>query len=212
MAWAQDLERLGCFLSALQVQAAGSLAGRVRAGRYDGIKNAAELLALSLKLGHGEAGRRLRLAGKFLPATDPLTLATTAAPQPAAAAAFFAGTLSADQALTASRYIEEARHLADAGTIPEETAADVEDTLTGYARTMDPDSLARVGLRTINTLDPDGQQPTEGELIAKQGITFRQPRRGLVHFEGWATVAQYETWMAGIASAANPRQHTDLNP
>ncbi|PYI65324.1 hypothetical protein CVV68_18645 [Arthrobacter livingstonensis] len=210
--WAQDLEQLGCFLAALQVQAAGDLAGRVRASRYHGIKYPSELLAISLKLGRGEAGRRLRLASKFLPVTNPLTLVTTAPEQPTTAAAFFSGQLTADQALTASRYTEEARHLADAGRITGDTACEVEESLTGYARTMDPDSLARVGLRTVNTLDPDGQQPTEGELLAKQGITFRQPRRGLVHFEGWATVPQYETWMAGIASAANPRQHTNLNP
>ncbi|WP_287928441.1 HNH endonuclease signature motif containing protein [Arthrobacter sp.] len=212
VSWAQELERLGCFLAALQVQAAGSLAGRVRAGRFDGVRHPGELLALSLNLGRGEAGRRVRLASKFLPATDPLNGAVTGPEQPLAAAAFFAGALSAGQAAVASRFIEDARHLADAGTITGETAADVEDTLTGYAGTMDPDSFARVGVRTINTLDPDGQQPSEGELIAKQGITFRQPRRGLVHFDGWATVPQYETWMAGIASAANPRQHTELNP
>ncbi|WP_287934042.1 DUF222 domain-containing protein, partial [Arthrobacter sp.] len=211
VSWAQELEHLGAFLAALQVQAAGDLAGRVRAGRFDGVKLPTDLFGTSLKLGRSEAGRRLRLAGKFLPATDELTLATNPAAQPVAAAAFFAGELSVERALTASRYTEEARHLADGGRITAQTANEVEETLTGYARAMDPDSLARVGLRVVNVLDPDGQQPTEGELLAKQGITFRQPRRGLVHFEGWATVPQYETWMAGIGSAANPRQHTDLN-
>ncbi len=209
VSWAQELEHLGAFLAALQVQAAGDLAGRVRAGRFDGVKLPTDLFGTSLKLGRSEAGRRLRLAGKFLPATDELTLATTPAAQPVAAAPFFAGELSLERALTVSRYTEEARHLADGGRIPAQTASEVEETLTGYARAMDPDSLARVGLRVVNVLDPDGQQPTEGELLAKQGITFRQPRRGLVHFEGWATVPQYETWMAGIGSAANPRQHTD---
>ncbi|PYI66407.1 hypothetical protein CVV68_14000 [Arthrobacter livingstonensis] len=211
VSWAQELEHLGGFLAALQVQIAGNLAGRVRAGRFDGVKLPGDLLGTSLKLGRSEAARRLRLAERFLPATDEATMVTAPAAQPVTAAAFFGGELSAERALTASRYTEEARHLADAGRITDETACKVEETLTGYARTMDPDSLARVGLRTVNTLDPDGQQPTEGELVAKQGITFRQPRRGLVHFEGWATVPQYEVWMAGTGSAANPRQRTDLN-
>ncbi|NVN00840.1 DUF222 domain-containing protein, partial [Arthrobacter sp. SDTb3-6] len=211
VSWAQELEHLGAYLAALQVQIAGNLAGRVRAGRFDGIKHATDLLGTSLKLGRGEASRRLRLAERFLPVTDELTMAETPAAQPATAAAFFAGELSMERALTASRYTEEVHHLADAGRITTETADQMEHTLTGHARTMDPDSLSRVGLRAVNTLDPDGQQPTEGELVAKQGIFFRQPRRGLVHFEGWATVPQYEAWMAGTGSAANPRQHTDPN-
>ncbi|WP_288027289.1 DUF222 domain-containing protein [Arthrobacter sp.] len=169
VSWAQELEHLGAFLAALQVQAAGDLAGRVRAGRFDGVKLPTDLFGTSLKLGRSEAGRRLRLAGKFLPATDELTLATNPAAQPVAAAAFFAGELSVERALTASRYTEEARHLADGGRITAQTASEVEETLTGYARAMDPDSLARVGLRVVNVLDPDGQQPTEGGTAGQTG-------------------------------------------
>ena len=215
VAWAQDLEHLGSILSALQVQVAGDLAGRVLAGRFDGVKTPAELFATALRLDRRAAGRRLRLAGRFLPVRDDLTQVRTPAAQPVAASAFFSGKLSAEQALTASGHIEEAQHLAQGGRITGQEARDLEETLTAHATTLDPDSLTRVGVLAVNLLDPDGQQPTAGELTAKQGITFRQPRKGLVHFEGWATVPQYEIWMAATGSAVNPRPHielSDINP
>ncbi|MCU6482125.1 DUF222 domain-containing protein, partial [Arthrobacter sp. A2-55] len=215
VAWAQDLEHLGSFLSALQVQVAGDLAGRVRAGRFDEVLTPAELFATALRLDRRAAGRRLRLAGRFLPVRDDLTQVRTPASQPVAASAFFSGKLSAEQALTASGHIEEAQHLAQGGRITGREARDLEETLTAHATTLDPDSLTRVGVLAVNLLDPDGQQPTAGELTAKQGITFRQPRKGLVHFEGWATVPQYEIWMAATGSAVNPRPHielSDINP
>ncbi|MDQ0279322.1 hypothetical protein QO003_003625 [Arthrobacter silviterrae] len=211
VSWAQELEHLGSFLSALQVQVAGNLAGRVRAGRFDGVKAPMNLLSTSLRVSRGEAGRRLRLADQFLPVRNDLTLVTTPPAQATTAAAFFAGELSAEQALTASRFIEEARHLADGGRITADEALAVEATLTDHARTMDPESLTHVGVRIVNVLDPDGHQPTEGELIAKEGVVFRQARRGLIHFEGWTTVPKYEVMMVAIDSTMNPRPHTDVN-
>ncbi|MGO4385402.1 hypothetical protein, partial [Specibacter sp. RAF43] len=69
VAWAQELERLGRFLAGLQVQAAGELAGRTRAGRFSeaGITHPAGVLTGSLLLSGAEANRRLRLAEALLP-------------------------------------------------------------------------------------------------------------------------------------------------
>ncbi|MHA7306939.1 HNH endonuclease signature motif containing protein, partial [Arthrobacter sp. TMN-49] len=106
---------------------------------------------------------------------------------------------------------EDAGHLAAAGRIPAESADELEATLTGYAAAEPPDFLRRIGTRAVTLLDPDGQQPTEGELLAKQGIFFRQPRRGMVHVDGHLSVAQYETLMSAIGWATNPNNHKDIN-
>ncbi|WP_170133190.1 HNH endonuclease signature motif containing protein [Arthrobacter livingstonensis] len=211
--WAQDLEALSHVMEALQVQVAAALAGRVRAGRFDaeGVKQPADLFSATLKLSRAESARRLRLAEHFMPTTNALTLVTTPPAQPVAASAFFAGNLSAEQAHTVSRFTEEAQHLVEAGQIEPELAAELERTLTRHARDMDPDSLARIGTRAVNVLDPDGQQPSEGELRVKQGLVFRRPRRGLVGFNGYLTIAQYEMWRTAIESALNPHAHNDIN-
>ncbi|WP_054010307.1 HNH endonuclease signature motif containing protein [Arthrobacter sp. ERGS1:01] len=210
--WAQNLEHLGRFLVGMQVQAAGELADRALAGRFEqaGVKNPAELLTVSLNLSKAEANRRLRLAEHFLPSTNFLTAVTTPPAQPALGAAFFAGDVSSEQALIISAFTDEASHLADAGRIPEDKVRELEETLTVYATNEPPDFLRRVGLRAVNLLDPDGQRPTEGELLAKQGIFFHHARRGMVHFDGHMTVAQYETTMAFIGSSTNPANHTDF--
>ncbi|ALE91568.1 hypothetical protein AOC05_03120 [Arthrobacter alpinus] len=209
MDWAQTLEHLSRLLAGLGVQAAADLADRVRAGRYDkdGFRTPAELLTSSLKLGRGEAHRRLRLAEHLLPATDGLTGTITAPTQPVLAAAFFAGDVSLEQALIISSFTDEATHLAQAGQIPEGTDRELEETLTSYALVEPPDFLRPLGLQAVNLLNPDGQRPTEGELLAKQGIFFRRPHRGLVGFDGHLTILQYETMLASIDSATNPNQH-----
>ncbi|MGA7203703.1 MAG: DUF222 domain-containing protein [Specibacter sp.] len=211
--WAQSLERLNHFLQGLLVQGADDLNQRVDAGRFatTGVRNTAGLLVQSLKLSRAEAYRRLRLAERVLPTTDPLTTILAPAPQPVLGAAFFTGELSIDQALTVSGFIDDADHLATAARIPEQQRQEVEQTLTGQAREQAPDFLRTIGTRILAHLDPDGQQPTQGALLAKQGLIFHQPRRGLIHFEGHLTIPQYETLRVTIDWAANPH-HPDTTP
>ncbi len=213
VAWARDLESLSRVLAALQVQAAGDLAARARAGRYDGegATSPADLLTTTLRVGRAEANRRLRLAKQFLPVTDPLTTATTAPAQPVLADAFFSGALSAELALMASSHVGDAAHLARAGRIGQDDVDRLEATLAGYARIEGPDFLRPVATRALDLLDPDGQQPTEGELTAKQGLFFHRPRRGLIHYDGYLTIVQYEALMAAIGWATNPNRHKDIN-
>ena len=213
ISWGQSLEQLDNILSALQVQVAGVLAARTRASRFSdaGFTKPVALLTASLKLGAAEASRRLRLAEHFLPVTDLLTTVTTPPDQPILGSAFFRGELSSEQALVVSAFTDDAGHLADAGRIPAQTARELETTLTGYALDEPPDFLRRIGTRAVTLLDPDGQQPTDGELLAKQGIFFRNPRRGMVHFDGHLMVSQYETLMSAIGWATNPNSHLDIN-
>lgn len=210
--WAQKLERVARLLGAFQVQAAGALAQRVRAARFTeiGISKPAALLMTSLQLSSGEAGRRLNLAEHFLADVDSLTGQLSPAPHPFLGAAFFAGQLSMEQASVAAKFAQEATHLSDAGRIPEELARQVEQTMTHHALQECPDFLRRIGLRTVSLLDPDGQCPTEGELTSKQGIVFRQPRRGIIHFEGGMTVLQYDTLLSAVGWATNPNGHKNL--
>ncbi|ALE06952.1 hypothetical protein AL755_18290 [Arthrobacter sp. ERGS1:01] len=213
LAWARDLECLGRFLAALQVQAAGEVAARSLAGRFDsaGATSPADLLTTTLRISRAEANRRLRLAKHFLPATNPLTTVVTPPSQPVLGSAFFAGDLSPELALLASASIDDATSLADAGRIPETAANDLEATLTAYAQKEGPDFLRSGATRALDLLDPDGQKPTEGELTAKQGIFFHHSRRGLVHYDGYLTIAQYETLMTAIGWASNPNRHKDIN-
>lgn len=213
LAWTQDLECLGRFLAALQVQAAGEVAARSLAGRFDsaGATSAADLLSTTLRVSRAEANRRLRLAKHFLPATNLLATVVTPPPQPVLGSAFFAGGLSPESALLTSSAIDDAAALADAGRIPDTAAGDLEATLTAYAQKEGPDFLRPVASRALDLLDPDGQKPTEGELTAKQGIFFHHSRRGLVHYDGYLTIAQYETLMTAIGWASNPNRHKDIN-
>ncbi|MGO4385890.1 DUF222 domain-containing protein, partial [Specibacter sp. RAF43] len=135
-----------------------------------GITHPAGVLTGSLLLSGAEANRRLRLAEALLPVTDPLSARTAAPTRPVLGAAFFAGELSAERALLVAGFAADAGHLVRAGRVPAETAGELERTLTGYAREESPDFLRRLGTRALALLDPDGQQPTHGELLARQGL------------------------------------------
>ncbi|RAN78107.1 hypothetical protein B5P43_17790, partial [Bacillus sp. SRB_336] len=213
IAWGRTIEQLSRYVQALQVQAAGTIATRTHEGRYlrEGHKSPADVLTDALLLSRAEAGRRLNLAHHFLPATDPLTTVTTPCDQPILATAFFTGTTTTEQALTASHYTADATHLAHAGRTTAEKARELETTMTTHAQTQNPDFLRRIGTRAINIIDPDGDKPTEGELIAKQGIRFHRAYRGLIKITGHATIAQYESIMAYIGHSTNPAPHKNIN-
>ncbi|WP_345476000.1 hypothetical protein, partial [Microbacterium pseudoresistens] len=129
-----------------------------------------------------------------------------------AGAAFFAGEVSADRALVVCSFVDEAAHLVQGGRIEVGEVRRLEETLSGYARVEPPEFLRRIGARAVNVLDPDGQEPTEGELLSRQGIFFRRPRRGLIGFDGHMTIVQYEKLMSSVAWAANPNKHKDPTP
>lgn len=209
VSWAQNLEQLNRHLQGLLVQAAGELSERFYSGRFaeNGSRKPIDLLTTSLKLSRTEASRRIRLASHFMPSTDLFTQTVTPPCQPILSSAFFSGQVSIDQALIISDFVDDASHIADSHRIPAEKPQELEETLTEYAQVEPPDFLRRIGARAMSLLDPDGQKPTEAELTAKQGIYFRQPRRGLIHFGGHVTIRQYEHLMSGIGWATSPKQH-----
>ena len=211
--WAQDLEDLLHLGQALSVQIADELAQRVNAGRYaeSGVRGPVDMLVQSLKVSASEAHRRLRLAHAVLPVRDVLSGEAAPVTQGALADAFFTGTLSTEMALLLSGFIDEAQRLAHSGQITAELADDVQDTLVESGREESPDFTRQLGNRIISHLDPDGHQPSRGDLLAKQGLFFRKPRRGLIHFDGHMTIAQHEQLMVAIGTATNPNKHKNIN-
>ncbi|MHA7175659.1 HNH endonuclease signature motif containing protein [Arthrobacter sp. Sr24] len=211
--WSQDLEELLRSGQALAVQAAGEIDQRVTAGRYaeTGARGAVALLVQSLQLSAAEASRRIRLAKAVLPLRDTITGISVPTANPVLATAFFKGSVSQERALTVSKYLDEAARLASNGRIDQEQAAEVEETLVLTAEQQGPDFIRSVGNRIMSHLDPDGHKPSQSDLLAKQGLFFRQPRRGLVSLYGACTIEQYEQLMALISFATNPNKHTDID-
>ncbi|MGP9504422.1 hypothetical protein ACT3TS_19730, partial [Specibacter sp. AOP5-B1-6] len=101
--------------------------------------------------------------------------------------------------------------LAANGRISVERCDEVRETLVQSGRDGGPDFLRQVGNRIMSLLDPDGQKPSHADLVAKQGLFFRKPRHGLIHFDGHMTIAQHEQLMAAIGTGTNPNKHADIN-
>ena len=211
--WARDLEGLLRFGQALAVQIAGELAHRVEAGRYasSGVRSPVDMLVQSLSLSAGEAHRRLRLAQAVLPVRDALTGDVAPVAQSVLAQAFFTGEVSQEMGLLLAGFVDEAQRLASNGQISPEVAEEVEEALVDTGREESPDFTRHLGNRIISHLDPDGHKPSHGDLLAKQGLFFRKPRRGLIHFDGHMTIAQHEQLMVAIGTATNPNKHKNIN-
>ena len=185
----------------------------------DGCKTTAEFLRLRLRIGLGEAKRRLHLAHAILPETT-LTGDRVPPAREHLAAAFTptAGTdtvtplqfpagsgpvLSSRAGTIISATLDRLKH----HTTPE-TLDRIEHDLTRTAATTDPDFLARLARRWADTLDADGTEPTEEVLRHTQGAFIRKPRHGLHHLEIFATTDQYEHFATIMNAATNPRTHT----
>lgn len=203
----ERLERLSRIIDGAKINGAAELGVRARAGRYDtgGAANPIALLRDLLRISPQEASRRLAIADATHDVLDNLTLNVTPTKQPAVAKALAQGEISQDMANTLIRHVDQVQHLEDGGRVPEGTAATVEARLTEIATQYAPDYVDKCANRAINHLDPDGNKPTEGELLAKEGITFSRPRRGLMAIHGHITVADYEDFMTAFGTATNPR-------
>ncbi|MCU1436790.1 MAG: hypothetical protein JWR71_3515, partial [Pseudarthrobacter sp.] len=188
----------------------------------DGCKNTAEFLRIRLRIGGGEAKRRLHLAHAILPETT-LT-GDTLPPTREHLAAAFTPTTSPDAGTETMNPLELPAGSGPvlssrAGTIitatldrlkhhtTAETLDRIEHDLTRAAATTDPDFLARLARRWADTLDADGTEPTEEALRHTQGAFIRKPRHGLHHLEIFATTDQYEHFATIMNAATNPRTH-----
>ncbi|MHA7166707.1 HNH endonuclease signature motif containing protein [Arthrobacter bambusae] len=168
----------------------------------DGYRNAAEFLRARLRIGIGEARRRLTLASGVLPRTG-ITGQDVPERHEVLAAALSTAAVPSRSATIISTALDQVRHLAD-----QETTLQMEHSLTQTAVRSDPDFVNRMAKRWVDAIDQDGTEPSEEELRHRQGAFIRKPRRGLHHLEIFATAEQFETLATAMNTATNPRlQH-----
>jgi hypothetical protein len=172
----------------------------------DGCRNTAEFLRVRLRIGAGEARRRLALASAVLPRTG-----ITGQPLPPAceetAAALATGTIASRAGTIITTALDRVRHIA----APEDLAR-MEHVLTRTAIENDHDFLTRIAHRWADAIDQDGTEPSEEDLRHRQGAFLRRPRRGLHHLEIFATADQYEHLLTVMNTATNPRTPPTTGP
>ncbi|UKA59752.1 DUF222 domain-containing protein [Arthrobacter sp. FW306-2-2C-D06B] len=165
----------------------------------DGYRNAAEFLRARLRIGIGEARRRLALAESVLPQTG-IAGQDLPARHEVLAAALTTAALPSRSATLITIALDQVRHLADT-----DTTHQMEHALTRTAMESDPDFVNRMAKRWVDAIDQDGTEPGEEELRHRQGAFIRKPRRGLHHLEIFATAEQFETLATVMNTATNPR-------
>ncbi|WP_024819952.1 HNH endonuclease signature motif containing protein [Arthrobacter sp. 31Y] len=169
----------------------------------DGYRNAAEFLRARLRIGIGEARRRLALAAEVLPRVG-MTGQDVPARREVLADAIGSALVPSRSATIISTALDKVRHLAD-----EEAITRMEQALTTTAVETDPDFVTTMTKRWIDHLDHDGPEPSEEVLRQHQGAFLRKRRRyGLHHIEIFATDEQYETLTTVMNTATNPRLTT----
>ncbi|WP_255771438.1 HNH endonuclease signature motif containing protein, partial [Pseudarthrobacter sulfonivorans] len=179
----------------------------------DGCKTTAEFLRVRLRIGLGEAKRRLHLAEAVLPEATltgehlpPVRGYLAAASTPAIRDAGAGDTQVVGPAVSSragtiiSATLDRLQH----HTTPENLDR-IEHDLARTAATADPDFLTRVARRWADAIDADGTEPTEETLRHTQGAFIRKPRHGLHHLEIFATTDQYEHLATIMNAATNPR-------
>ncbi|WP_235505872.1 DUF222 domain-containing protein, partial [Arthrobacter sp. Leaf337] len=136
----------------------------------DGCRNTTEFLRARLRIGAGEARRRLALAEAVLPGTG-ITGHPQPPDQPELAVAVASGSVGSRSATIITLALDRVRHHAD-----QDTMARMEHALTRAAAEQDTDFVARIARQWTDAIDQDGSEPTEAELRHRQGVFLRQPR------------------------------------
>jgi hypothetical protein len=169
----------------------------------DGYRDAAQFLRARLRIGIGEARRRLALAPEVLPQAG-MTGQEIPARRETLAEAVGSGMVSSRSATIISTALDKVRHLTD-----EDTITRMEHSLTTTAVETDPDFVTTMTKRWIDSIDQNGPEPSEEVLRQHQGAFLRKRRRyGLHHIEIFATDEQYETLTTAMNVATNPRLTT----
>ncbi|WP_394525164.1 DUF222 domain-containing protein [Paenarthrobacter nicotinovorans] len=172
----------------------------------DGYRNAAEFLRARLRIGIGEARRRLALANEVLPAAG-ITGQEIPARRQRLADALHTGQVPSRSATIISTALDKAQHFTDPDTL-----TGMEHALTTTATQSDPDFVTTMANRWIDHIDHNGPEPTEEALRHVQGAFLRRQRRhGLHHLEIFATTEQYETLTTAMNAATNPRLTNTTN-
>ncbi len=172
----------------------------------DGYRNAAEFLRARLRIGIGEARRRLALANEVLPGAG-ITGQEIPARRQRLAEALHTGQVPSRSATIISTALDKAQHFTDPDTL-----TGMEHALTTTATQSDPDFVTTMANRWIDHIDQNGPEPTEEALRHVQGAFLRRQRRhGLHHLEIFTTTKQYETLTTAMNAATNPRLTNTTN-
>ncbi|MFD1210622.1 DUF222 domain-containing protein [Arthrobacter sp. GCM10027362] len=167
--------------------------------RHTEFKDTAQYLRKRLKIGIGEARRRLRLGESALPGTL-MSGEQAPAQLPQLGAALTGSEISSQAASLIRDAVERVRPAARG-----EDLRAMEHMLTLQAAEADTDILRTVIKHWEAGLDPDGKEPTEEFLRARQGVFLRGKRNGLHRLEIAATDEQYEYLISVMNTATNPR-------
>ncbi|MCP1412866.1 hypothetical protein J3D46_002132 [Paenarthrobacter sp. A20] len=173
----------------------------------DGYRNAAEFLRARLRIGIGEARRRLALAAEVLPQKS-MTGQEIPARRGMLAEALGSALVPSRSATIISTALDKVRNLTDQDTITR-----MEHALTTTAVETDPDFVTTMTKRWADRIDHDGPEPSEEILHQLQGAFLRRRRRhGLHHLEIFATDEQIETLTTTMNAATNPRLTNSNRP
>ncbi|MDD7837377.1 DUF222 domain-containing protein, partial [Paenarthrobacter sp. AB444] len=166
-------------------------------------RNAAEFLRARLRIGIGEARRRLALSADALPG-EGMTGQQVPARREHLAQALATAHIPSRSATIIATALDKIQHLTDQDTITR-----MEHALTRTATQSDPDFLTTMTRRWTDRIDQDGPEPSEEALRHTQGAFLRRRHRyGLHHLEIFATAEQYETLTTAMNTATNPRLTT----
>ncbi|MDQ6752331.1 MAG: HNH endonuclease [Actinomycetota bacterium] len=172
-------------------------------GEKSQYKTVQNFLRDRLRISLFEAGRRVGLGRDLLPRRS--LIGEPLEPRyPSLAAAAASGQASTDTLHLAARALDNLR----VKTTPENLCV-IEESLATPVVAADPDYVNRIARDWSNRIDQDGQEPSEAELAARQGVHFRGIRRGLHHFEIFASQGQAEVLTTVLNTGTNPRLQTE---
>lgn len=200
-----DVERLGRFVDALRVAAAGEVDARsVRERGDDSLSrrhqctSASQLVELATRISSAEAARRVRVGRGITP-----VVSLTGAPLPAAfehvATALSAGRLGVDAAAAIIRHLTEAARTASPATLRE-----AEAFLVDQAEALPSELVTQLAQRTCATLDPDGVEPRENELRQRRRFHLGREVDGMTPFSGLADPVNAGLLRAALSERTAP--------
>lgn len=170
-----------------------------------GCRDNAEYLRNTLRISKSDARRRIRVSGQVLP-TVQLNGQPIAPRLEHLGAAIARSEVSSQAATLISSAMERVKPFASTKDLDE-----MEATLTRQAIVSDLDVLRVLIQRWESLLNPDGSEPTEEVLRARQGVFLRGKRHGLHFMEISATDEQFEDLITVMYSATNPRARAGLS-
>ena len=146
-------------------------------------RNTATLLATTLRISAGEAGRRVRAAAALAPRTGLLGIPLEPA-RPVLAAAVATGTLSADNTDIVVRCLDTLNRIP---SITPEALDRAEHDLTVHAGVLRPEDLRAAATKIIECYDPDGQAERDRKTEALRELRLVSHRDGSYSIAGRLT-------------------------